>query len=69
VRVYRIDRHKSTVSVATQAGITVRYLEMIEAGTKTPSLPVLRKIGTTWPLRSASSRRGISNSSNAIPVR
>ena len=30
--------------MATLAGITVRYLEMIEAGTKTPTLHVLRKI-------------------------
>jgi DNA-binding XRE family transcriptional regulator len=44
IRLYRIDRKKSTVNVATLAGITVRYLEMIEAGTKTPSLPVLRKL-------------------------
>jgi transcriptional regulator with XRE-family HTH domain len=44
VRLYRIDRKKSSVNVATLAGITVRYLEMIEAGTKTPSLPVLRKL-------------------------
>ncbi|MDQ3886128.1 MAG: helix-turn-helix domain-containing protein, partial [Actinomycetota bacterium] len=44
IRLYRIDRRKSTVSVATLAGITVRYLEMIEAGTKTPTLHVLRKI-------------------------
>lgn len=33
-----------TVSLATHTGITVHYLEMIEAGTKTPSLPVLRRL-------------------------
>jgi hypothetical protein len=43
LRLYRIDRKKSTTSVATHAGITVRCLEMLKAGTKTPSLPVLRK--------------------------
>jgi DNA-binding XRE family transcriptional regulator len=45
IRLYRIDRKKSTTSVATHAGITVRDLEMLEAGTKTPSLPVLRGWG------------------------
>lgn len=44
VRMYRIEGKKSPVNVATLAGITVRYLEMIEAGTSTPSLPTLRKI-------------------------
>jgi cytoskeletal protein RodZ len=39
IRLYRIDRKRSITSVATHAGITVRYLEMLEAGTKTPSLP------------------------------
>lgn len=53
VRVYRIDRKKSTVNVATLAGITVRYLEMIEAGTKTPSLPVLRKIAQVLGVRTS----------------
>ena len=37
IRLYRIDRKKSTVNVATHAGITARYLEMIEAGTKDSS--------------------------------
>ena len=53
VRLYRIDRKKSTVSVATHAGITARYLEMIEAGTKTPSLPVLRKLAKVLGVRTA----------------
>ncbi|MGI9004265.1 MAG: helix-turn-helix domain-containing protein [Pseudonocardia sp.] len=51
VRLYRIDRKKSTVSVATHAGITVRYLEMIEAGTKAPSLPVLRNLAKVLGVR------------------
>ncbi|MGH3924164.1 MAG: helix-turn-helix domain-containing protein, partial [Pseudonocardiaceae bacterium] len=38
---------------ATLAGITVRYLEMIEAGTKTPSLPTLKKIGKVLGVRVA----------------
>ncbi|MGH3974568.1 MAG: helix-turn-helix domain-containing protein [Pseudonocardiaceae bacterium] len=53
VRLYRIDRKKSTVNVATHAGITVRYLEMIEAGTKTPSLPVLRKLAKVLGVRTS----------------
>lgn len=35
------------------AGITVRYLEMLEAGTKTPSLPVLRKLTKVLGVRTA----------------
>ncbi len=53
IRLYRIDRKKSTVNVAALAGITVRYLEMIEAGTKTPSLPVLRKIAKVLGVRTS----------------
>lgn len=53
LRLYRIDRKKSTTSVATHAGITVRYLEMLEAGTKTPSLPVLRKLAKVLGVRTS----------------
>lgn len=53
IRLYRIDRKKSTVNVATHVGITARYLEMIEAGTKTPSLPVLRKIAKVLGVRTS----------------
>ena len=53
IRLYRIDRKKSTVNIATHAGITVRYLEMIEAGTKTPSLPVLRKLAKVLGVRTS----------------
>jgi transcriptional regulator with XRE-family HTH domain len=53
IRVYRIDRKKNIVNVATHAGITVRYLEMIEAGTKTPSLPVLRKLAKVLGVRTS----------------
>jgi transcriptional regulator with XRE-family HTH domain len=53
IRLYRIDRKKSTVSVATHAGITVRYLEMIEAGTKTPSIDKLRKIAKVLGVRTS----------------
>jgi transcriptional regulator with XRE-family HTH domain len=53
IRLYRIDRKKSTISVATHAGITVRYLEMIEAGTKTPTLHVLRNIAKVLSVRTS----------------
>ncbi|MCA1607704.1 MAG: helix-turn-helix domain-containing protein, partial [Acidobacteria bacterium] len=53
IRLYRIDRKKSTVNIATHAGITARYLEMIEAGTKTPSLPVLRKLAKVLGVRTS----------------
>jgi len=53
IRLYRIDRKKSTTSVATHAGITVRYLEMIEAGTKTPTLHVLRSIAKVLGVRTS----------------
>jgi transcriptional regulator with XRE-family HTH domain len=53
IRLYRIDRKKSTTNVATLAGITVRYLEMIEAGTKTPTLHVLRSIAKVLGVRTS----------------
>ncbi len=53
IRLYRIDRKKSTINIATHAGITARYLEMIEAGTKTPSLPVLRKLAKVLGVRTS----------------
>jgi transcriptional regulator with XRE-family HTH domain len=43
----------STVSLATHAGITVRYLEMIEADSKTPSVPVLRKLAKVLGVRTS----------------
>ena len=53
VRLYRTQRRLSTTSLATHAGITVRYLEMIEADSKTPSVPVLRKLATVLGVRSS----------------
>ncbi len=53
VRLYRVERRMSTVSLATHAGITARYLEMIEAGTKTPSLPVLRNLAKILGVRTS----------------
>jgi len=53
IRLYRIDRKKSSVSVATHAGVTARYLEVIEAGTKTPTLHVLRAIAKVLGVRTS----------------
>ena len=53
IRLYRIERRMSTVSLATHAGITARYLEMIEADSKTPSLPVLRKLAKVLGVRTS----------------
>ncbi len=53
VRLYRIKRRMGTTSLATHAGITVRYLEMIEADSKTPSVPVLRKLAKVLGLRTS----------------
>jgi transcriptional regulator with XRE-family HTH domain len=53
VRLYRMQRRMSTVSLATHAGITVRYLEMIEGGSKTPSVPVLRKLAKVLGVRTS----------------
>jgi transcriptional regulator with XRE-family HTH domain len=61
VRLYRIQRRMSTVSLATHAGITVRYLEMIEAASKTPSLPVLRKLAKVLGLRTSALARSLVN--------
>ena len=41
------------VQVATRAGISARYLEMIEAGTKTPSVPTLRRIAQVLRVRTS----------------
>lgn len=53
IRLYRIQRRMSTVSLATHAGITVRYLEMIEADSKTPSLSVLRTLAKVLSVRTS----------------
>lgn len=53
VRLYRIDRRMSTTTLATHAGITARYLEMIESGTKTPSIDKLRKLAKVLRVRTS----------------
>lgn len=53
IRLYRLERRMSTVTAATHADITARYLEMIEAGTKTPSIPTLRKLAKVLSVRTS----------------
>jgi len=53
VRLYRIKRRMGTTSLATHAGITVRYLEMIEADGKMPSVPVLRRLAKVLGVRTS----------------
>ena len=53
IKLHRLECKKSTVALATHVGITVRYLEMIEAGTKTPALPTLKKIAKVLGVRIA----------------
>jgi transcriptional regulator with XRE-family HTH domain len=48
-----MSRKKSTVYVATHAGISQRYLEMIESGAKTPSLPTLREVAKVLGVRTS----------------
>jgi transcriptional regulator with XRE-family HTH domain len=68
VRLYRIECRKSPVNVATLVGITVRYLEMIEAGTSTPSLPTLRKIAQVLGVRVSALVGGAPSEDHAGPV-
>jgi len=53
VRLYRVERRMSGVTLATHAGITARYLEMIESDSKTPSVPVLRKLAKVLRVRTS----------------
>src|SRR5215471_1871950 len=53
IKLHRIDRKMSTVYVATHVGISARYLEMIEAGSKTLSLPALRRIAKVLHIRTS----------------
>ncbi len=49
----RLDRRLTQVGLATQAGITDRYLEMLESGTRTPSLPVMRRLAKVLRVRTS----------------
>ena len=53
IKLYRLDRRLTQVGLATQASITDRYLEMIESGTRTPSLPVLRRLAKVLRVRTS----------------
>lgn len=53
IRTYRHQRRLTTVYVATHAEITSRYLEMIEAGTKTPTIDTLRRIARVLGVRTS----------------
>lgn len=53
IRLYRIDRKKSLTNIATHAGISARYLSMIEAGTKTPTLAVLGNLAKVLGVRTS----------------
>lgn len=68
IKLHRIDRKMSTVYVATHAGISARYLEMIEAGSKTPSLPTLRKIAKVLRLRTSALISDLASEDHEGPV-
>ena len=53
IRLYRINRKMTMARVATHAGISARYLEMIESGTKIPSVPTLRRIAGVLGVRTS----------------
>lgn len=53
IRLYRINRKMTMAQVATHAGISARYLEMIEANLKTPSVPTLRRIAQVLRVRTS----------------
>lgn len=44
LREYRKRVHMDATSLADQVGISVRHLQFIESGKRTPSLPVAKKI-------------------------
>ncbi|SDI59259.1 DNA-binding transcriptional regulator, XRE-family HTH domain [Sinosporangium album] len=53
IRLERERRGLNTISLATQAGCTPRYIELIENGKRTPSLPLLRSIAKALGVRTA----------------
>lgn len=44
LKTYRLSRGMSQEQLAVEAGITVRYIAFLEAGTKKPSLTLAYKI-------------------------
>jgi transcriptional regulator with XRE-family HTH domain len=59
VKLYRVERKKNTTNVATHVGISKRYLEMIESGTKTPSIDVLRRLAKVLGVRTSALIGGV----------
>ncbi|WP_158088750.1 helix-turn-helix domain-containing protein [Thermoactinospora rubra] len=53
IRLQREWRGMSTTALATQVGCSVRHIELIEQGKRTPSLPMLREIAKVLGVRSA----------------
>ncbi|MEV8632887.1 helix-turn-helix transcriptional regulator [Streptosporangium sp. NPDC051023] len=53
IRHERERRGLSTTGLATQVGCTVRHIELIEHGKRTPSLPMLRQIAKVLGVRTA----------------
>jgi transcriptional regulator with XRE-family HTH domain len=68
VKLHRIERRMSIVSLATRAGITVRYLEMIEADTKIPTIHVLRKLADVLRVPTAALVSDTPSEDRDIPV-
>ncbi|MFI0418969.1 helix-turn-helix domain-containing protein [Spongiactinospora sp. 9N601] len=53
IRRERERRNMSTIALATRAGCTVRHVELIENGKRTPSLPMLREIAKVLGVRTS----------------
>ncbi|RBQ17739.1 hypothetical protein DP939_22990 [Spongiactinospora rosea] len=53
IRRERERRNMSTIALATRVGCTVRYVELVENGRRTPSLPMLREIAKVLGVRTA----------------
>ncbi|WP_267898111.1 helix-turn-helix domain-containing protein [Spongiactinospora gelatinilytica] len=53
IRRERDRRGMSTTALATRVGCTVRYIELVENGQRTPSLPMLREIAKVLGVRTA----------------
>lgn len=68
IKLHRVDRKMGVVTVATHAGISARYLEMIEAGTKTPSIPALRRIAKVLGIRTSALMSDSPSESNEGPI-
>lgn len=53
IRLYRIHRGMTTADLASHAGLCAPHLEMIEAGTRTPSVPTLRRLARVLRVRTS----------------